>query len=413
MKSKLKIGLLVGALLTASWPIFLYAQTLLTEILPETTYREKTKEILEVIDKGEYITNDYTVYIKEIYPVRGGLEIFLQAFEADEQIGFGEEGNVDIEKIRIFNPPVLVPDINGEIVKEYTDFFGKTHELRYTYDPYKATLEVLNQTIKLIGDKEGSIDSGTIGKTTSVFYSTAVGDGRVRASNATYATANAAATGDVATDNDVSFPVQNGLYSGTYYINRGFTPFDTSTLNDTDTIDSAVYALFIDAKTNPNSNSVSVVQTSQASPSSLATADFDAIGTTKGATDLTIASITTGAYNNFTLNATGLGWISKTGNTLLGTRITQDITATAPTGLNDINVIASDTEGTTNDPKLTVESSAPAATSTGTTTPLTQEEFDEMLTVSMEAANIGIGFIIFGLFLFGLIFYFRRPDQTK
>lgn len=192
--------------------------------------------------------------------------------------------------------------------------------------------------------------------TVTTFYS-GTGDGRVRNSNATYATCQSAATGDVATDNDTQAPVGNGKFGATYFINRGFVPFDTSTLPDTDAISAANLGLYRYAdEADVDSDSISIVQSSQASNTALATADFDAIGTTKGATDKTFAAwIANGAaYNVFALNATGQGWISKTGYTLIGARTAKDIAATQPAGNGYISFVCAETTGTTTDPYLQV-----------------------------------------------------------
>lgn len=75
---------------------------------------------------------------------------------------------------------------------------------------------------------------------------------------------------------------------------------------------------------------MAVVQTSQPSTSELTTADYDLCGDaidnpTKGSANIDLTGLTIGAYRDFTLNATGLGWISKTGYTMLGVREGHDI----------------------------------------------------------------------------------------
>jgi len=118
-----------------------------------------------------------------------------------------------------------------------------------------------------------------------------------------------------------------------------------------------------DSDDNDGDDFITVVQTSQADTASLTTADYDQCGAisnpTEGATRIDIGSITIGAYNSWTLNATGLGWISKTGYTFLGLREGHDAINSAITfGINRVKFAGSEATGTANDPYLDVTSSA-------------------------------------------------------
>lgn len=108
-----------------------------------------------------------------------------------------------------------------------------------------------------------------------------------------------------------------------------------------------------------------VLQTTQASTSELVVGDYDAWDAinnpTKGSDDIDIGNISTSAYNTWTLNATGMGWISKTGNTLLGIREGHDQEDSKPSDPPDatwvqssITFSTSEETGTTQDPKLVV-----------------------------------------------------------
>ena len=89
-------------------------------------------------------------------------------------------------------------------------------------------------------------------------------------------------------------------------------------------------------------------------------------GTTLFATGKDITNdITTGIYNNYTLNSGGESHINKSGNTFFGSRLKWDIdesfTGTWVAGDNSGVIWSSaDVAGTTQDPKLVVEHSIPA-----------------------------------------------------
>ena len=161
---------------------------------------------------------------------------------------------------------------------------------------------------------------------------------------------------------------------------RGIFLFDTSDLPDDDLIDSATFEFVVTqmyVNLNASSDSLSMVTSAPASDTSLTNADYNVLSTTKQAADLTVSTMTddSSTYTVMTLNATGLGNISKTGITKFGTRGTVDL-ADSPTPANSPWSeattrlrIASSREVLTGDkrPKLVVTHSAPpTAAITGT-----------------------------------------------
>lgn len=100
--------------------------------------------------------------------------------------------------------------------------------------------------------------------------------------------------------------------------------------------------------------------------------DYDQCGSvnnpTEGATRVDIGDITISQYNSWTLNATGIEWIDKTGITKLGTREGHDCidstVSAGGAGGNNIIVFASEATGTDRDPYLEVTTlnTAPSAT---------------------------------------------------
>lgn len=152
------------------------------------------------------------------------------------------------------------------------------------------------------------------------------------------------------------------------YIDRGICLFDTSSIPDGDTKDSATLSLYGSSKDDglvitPNLNIFTSVP---ASNTALAAGDYDSLGTVaQSDTSITYASFSTTAYNDFAFNATGLGNISLTAVSKFGTRNKNyDSDNVAPTwaSLNEsfVTCIGAETAGTSTDPKLAVVHTTPA-----------------------------------------------------
>ena len=198
-------------------------------------------------------------------------------------------------------------------------------------------------------------------------------DGKVRANGAVWGDARGASTGDSASVSDTNEQCASSAWISSginlYYINRGFFLFDTSAIDDAHSIHSATMSVYVDWKKNEDDDGndfISIVTTTPAATTSLSTADFDQVGSTEqhdSSERKDIGSITLDQYVNWTLNATGLGNISKTGVTKFGTREGHDLLNEAlpnggPNVENYIFCDFSDETGTSTDPKLVVVHSA-------------------------------------------------------
>jgi len=159
------------------------------------------------------------------------------------------------------------------------------------------------------------------------------GDGYVNYNDAaSWDTAHDAATGTSAAD-DVAFSMVDSYESGVYFgIYRAFFPTDTSALPDNAVVTDATFDVYGVLKTNTDDDGydyINIVQTDQPDPTNLTTADFNNCGATdnpaQGATAIDIGVIATSAYNTWTLNDTGKGWISVDSYTMLGMRTGHDI----------------------------------------------------------------------------------------
>lgn len=208
-----------------------------------------------------------------------------------------------------------------------------------------------------------------------------VGDGRVDQGNSTswdlaHTTDPGGAVYPTIDETNICFAGKEGA---SYYIYRGFLPFDTSSLPDDATIATSSLFLYVSAisdNDNDGLDYIGVVQTTQADPTTLTTADFDQCGAvdnpnTGSVKDL--GAVVDDAYNEWVLDATGRGWVSLTGWTYLGVREGHDIEDTAVDAFNGLQVRFSEYTGTTYDPylEITYTTGGGSNTSTATTTDAT------------------------------------------
>jgi hypothetical protein len=192
-------------------------------------------------------------------------------------------------------------------------------------------------------------------------------DGWVRAYSNNFNTARTTSTGNDTNDYDASTVNHQFSYgSGNYYIVRTFFLFDTSSIPDGDTITSATFSWYFNSDTdggNANDTNLALVSSDPASNTAIATGDYDATGSTSfGTMD---AWTTNGQYNDITLNASGLANISKTGISKFAIVNANDLSATAPNGLNQKRCYMADNTGTDKDPKLVVTYTAGATANSG------------------------------------------------
>ena len=181
-------------------------------------------------------------------------------------------------------------------------------------------------------------------------------DGYIQNSNAVFATSRDATVGTSSSDSATqSVAPQCSFANGTYYIDRGFLLFDTSSIPDDNTVTNAIISLWhidIGNGGDVDGDSVHFVSSSPASNTAIVLEDFDQIGSVSfGSYDLTVVF---NAYTDTNLNSSGLANISKTGVSKFATRVGGDLNNIAPTGLNQQTIYFAEQTGTANDPKLVV-----------------------------------------------------------
>ncbi|MFN8472420.1 MAG: hypothetical protein U0822_09540 [Anaerolineae bacterium] len=159
--------------------------------------------------------------------------------------------------------------------------------------------------------------------------------------------------------------------TGGVNLSRGFLVFNTAALPDNAVISSATLYLYVTAKADaadePNDHNgyLAVVQGLESSTLSLTSTDYPRAGNlvtnpAEGSNHLGLASVALTTYNAWNLNATGIGWISRTGYTKLALREGHDIANAWPTpgygsgSGNYISVYLSEQSGANQDPYLEV-----------------------------------------------------------
>lgn len=151
------------------------------------------------------------------------------------------------------------------------------------------------------------------------------------------------------------------------YVERLVLLFDTSPLGASAVISAATLSIYAAGKSNNlGADNVEIVTSDPASNTNLTgSTDYPIAnwGTTSLATGIALSAISTGAYNDFALNASGLAVISLTAISKFGSRLGKDISGAAPTWLagqrNELVAALAETAGTSSDPKLVITYTTP------------------------------------------------------
>ena len=320
---------------------------------------------------GKFVKNNITIEITDVSKIDGGVQVYAKAWKNGTKIGFGADGTVETERFLIYNPPILVPDPNGDISIDYDNAItGEKITKTFREDPMEALRQSIAHTVQITQKNGSNVIPGKVGHTTSTFYpdagspGTNTMDASFLKSDASYATAHDAATADTLEGNTTSIYAQH-TSAGGYDIRRLGITFDTSAIDDAATISSVVTSIWcIGTANGADADSVRLVSFAPTSNSAFATGDFDKTkwGTTAWATDITIASFSASAYKDFTENATGISNVSLTGISKRGFRLVKDVNNTAPSAQNYVQIASADTSGTTNDPTMTVTFTSASAT---------------------------------------------------
>lgn len=344
----------------------------------ELRSKVKAQEVLKAVnlkrpDKLSFSKKrDYKII--EVQQLENGVALFARVFENGEQIGFGD-GTIDIERFIFVNPPFLVEDPNGDIVFDDLDFHGKKKgELKYREDPVEALKQCLESTVDVVVKHNSTrIIEGKRGNTTTTVYANA-GDIVLRKSSAAWATVRGATASDSSTNASPTYVGWEKESASVFNGYQPFFPFDTSSIGSGDTISSATFSIYLNGdNTVADSQQLSIANSTQATWNSLGTGDFDQRGgATEGCTRVSCPTGATSGYLDFTLDATGRGFIARSGETIpasasasgktqLAIRWSSDLDNSTPTNRTYMQIRMSESS---DDPKLVIEHAA-ATTSDG------------------------------------------------
>jgi RHS repeat-associated protein len=354
---------------------------LLQESTPDERAQIKAHALASLVFKEPYIDTEHNLQIEVIAvsEIEQGIQVFARAWRDGKQIGFGENGTVEIERFLIYNPPILVPDPQGSIHQTGMDSITGVPITRTLREDLPQAL--MQTLVHIISVKQEAVTNseiipGKVGNTTSTFYpdahpETTTVDGYTlrNGGNATWSSVRDNA-GTGASDNAVNIPLAY-LISGTSnwsQMYRSLFLFDTASIPDTDIVSSATVSFYGQSKINNTGNNMEayIVSSNPSSNTAIIASDYSTLGTTRlSDTDIAYASFSLAAYNNYTLNAAGTNTISKTGITKLGARGKADFNNAEPadrlpnSSEDGIQVWEADQTGSTQDPVLVVEHSAP------------------------------------------------------
>ena len=319
------------------------------------------------------------IEIVECNIIEGGVEVFARAWNESGQIGFGSDGTVDIERFLIYNPPVLVEDPLGLVIRQQQadENLGTLNYLkRFRENPEEAILQSLEQTLGVMGNKHNSasIVPGKRGNTTSTFYPAAGSvspvDGQANRGTAngswqSYRDGAGLSTFDSLTTAPIGYLRTAAGVTDVNLMVRSYFLFNTSSIPDTDAVSSATLSFYIESisgATNHGTLSTAMTVVTVGSDSALATGDYAVANFgTRIATDVPFTSYTASVYYDNTI--TSLSSINKTGLTRVGVLTSAEKDNAAPTlsvgSTAIITTYTADQAGTSQDPKLVVEHAAP------------------------------------------------------
>lgn len=363
-----KLLSIVGLLLAGT--VFVSAQEVslrdaVSQRPPHERANFKADEIIKDAKTGTYSGKGFSVTLHSVRKIEGGVEAYVSATKAGKPVGFGD-GTVEIEHFRFFNPPLMVEDSLGIFAREFRDPRGNLLSVKhYREDPNAALREIVADTVRIVGQDGKNVVRGKVGSTTDIFYpngnpETESVDGYIASPGSTWPAIHDLLVGDSASDSTADLYTEASYLSPNFYINRSIVTFYTEPLPDSE-ITSAKISLWPTTVIDDDADGqdyISIVTSTGASATAVTVNDFGSLGTVKQSADVSLNGLATGAYVDWTFNATGISNISKTGLSRFGYIEGHDLENIPITGgtnkQNALYVSAADLAGTTQDPKLTV-----------------------------------------------------------
>lgn len=349
----------------------------------------KGTEIAKIGAIPKTVFKSVEIEVVSMEPMEGGIVLFVRAWDSKGlPIGFGADGSVEIERIRRFNPPIYVEDGTKTIIS--ADFRGFTKEIVGLREDFVgALLKDLAHTISIIGKSGEKIVRGKIGNTTTTLNPDNSNEdsqpGRVSVNETftTIRTSTGTRTVDLGGPNNVI--LEMSATTNQYdYMERLIFQFDGSAIPDADTISSATLSFYTSATGGHligGNASIDKVDASQISATTPDLSDYNYAkwsAVSQSSSTISIATLHGSAgYKDFTLNATGIGNISKTGRFAFGFRFEADLTNTEPTWVSGnydyFQAYQHEDADTAKYPKIVIVHSS------GGATPLTKAPYHQLL----------------------------------
>jgi len=327
------------------------------------------------------LENTTPLHIQVIHKnlIPGGVEVFARVWQGSTQIGFGQDGSVDIERFKILNPPDLVNDSSSTIkmIRPRQELDGGVvipeaiRTLRK--DPDKALLISLEQIVRAkqhayIGS---NIIVGKIGNTTTTIYPHS-SDGYVRhEQDVGFSLARDASVGTAVVTTATSLFTR--VYQRTtsqFRLERINLSFDTTSIGSDQTVTGATLSLTPSTLLQSGgtvSDGTIVIWGNQSSNTTLNVADwqpYDSPGVfTPISGKVSYSAQSVGSPTDFVLTDFSRIWTSGTENTKLVVTTDDDQQDTPPSWGSGEKYMyyfyhSTEVSGTVNDPRLVVEHEA-------------------------------------------------------
>lgn len=358
------------------------------DLIKNKTARERAKitgqEIAKFNHAGTFTDNQYGVTVEIIslkyIEIAGqhGVEILAKGWRGTDQLGFGKDGTVEIERFRIFSPNPLVKDASGSI--DLSTTFEEREIVKFAReDPVEAIKLELAPLVATIGKVSDSIIKGKTGSTVSTFKpdaspetSTVDGD-LVRSAEATWDLAHDHTSGNGGSDNGNFFSIrvkeEAGGGADDYDIERLFMTLDTSAIGS-DTVDSAFIDLFpalgLTNGDNDGLDYMVVVASTPATNTAIISGDFDQIGSTAFSETIDLGDTTQDELlsvdgKQLDFNSTGLAAIDTSGISKFAIREGHDFEDNSVAAGSQNRIVFASRDGGTagEDPRLVVTHSTP------------------------------------------------------
>lgn len=286
----------------------------------------------------------------------GGLDVFARAWRGKDQIGFGPDGSVDIERFHFGNPPLLVADVDGEINLV-------ERKRKYRVDPKRALQEILSATILDVGKVGAAITPNKRGNTTFTLFST--NDALIEAFGSTFSNARAGSGTfsimPLAGGCGQADTTGSGAGATRFHVLETALQFDASSVSGT--VTAATASLYINDDFSDIDFTIEMRISTNGSP--ITSSDYIAGASLSGhllAASLSTATASIGSYLALTSDATFPANIAF-GVNQFNISSSRTRAANTPTTANNeeisFDVSATNTlSGTTSDPKLVIVTAA-------------------------------------------------------